>query len=188
MTESQIKDFGLWISKMDFSELEMHGSSDQKVKQFREIMEDKINESFPEKTIKVFHKDKEFMNERLHQLRRQNAREYKKRKRSERYKKLHRMFLSLKKKNSQSYMKKKIEALRTSNPSSFFRKLKKVGARPGEDSNTFTIPSHIESNLTAKQSADAIADKFSDVSKEIEALNIENLPIRVKEKLEEDDA
>ena len=43
----------------------------------------------------------------------------------------------------------------------------RLGARPGEDIYpTFSLPSHIDSNLTEAQSAEAIAEYFSKISQE----------------------
>ena len=86
-------------------------------------------------------------------------------------------------KNSKKYMKDKVEMLRRSNPTTFFRRLKVLGARPGEDENkTFSLASH--ANLSAEESAELIAAKFSEVSQEISPLDLSSLPARVKNKLE----
>ena len=43
----------------------------------------------------------------------------------------------------------------------------RLGARPGEDTSpTFSLPSHIDSNFTPAQSAEAIEELFSKISQE----------------------
>ena len=52
---------------------------------------------------------------------------------SEKYKKLQSEFMRLKRINAENYMKNKVESLKRSNPSEFFRRLKETGARQGEE-------------------------------------------------------
>ena len=65
------------------------------------------------------------------------------------------------------YMQKNVDSLKHSNPDRAFSTLKWLGAQPGDctDSNTFTLPSHLSDNLTEAESAERIADHFSDISK-----------------------
>ena len=49
----------------------------------------------------------------------------------------------------------------------WIREAKRISARPGDDSSfTFTLPTHTDANFTAHQSAEAIADYFSQISQE----------------------
>ena len=143
------------------------------------MMQRKVEEMFPTKDIKVFHRDKEFMTEELHMLRKAKEREYRKNKQSQKYKRLKRKFIQTKRKNSERYLKEKVETLRKSNPASFFRKLKETGKRPGEENSSLTIQSHIDDNLTPKESADRIAKHFSEITKEIDPFDICSFPERV---------
>ena len=63
--------------------------------------------------------------------------------------------------------------------------MKSLGAQPGDptDSCSFTLPAHINENLTDQQSAERIAAHFSAISQEFSPLNIESLPESVKNKL-----
>ena len=60
-----------------------------------------------------------------------------------------------------------------------------MGAQPGDDieTQTFTLPSHVNEGLTTKQSAERIADYFSGISQEFLPLDSNNLPDRVKQRL-----
>ena len=59
-----------------------------------------------------------------------------------------------------------------------------IAARPGETtSSTFSLPSHIEENLSALESSDKICEFFSSISQEYSPLNVESLPDRVRDKL-----
>ena len=67
------------------------------------------------------------------------------------------------------------------------KKLKRMMARPGEDlTPNFTLTNHREEGLTDQQSVDRINIFFSAISQEYKHLEIEDLPDRVKLKLEND--
>ena len=51
--------------------------------------------------------------------------------------------------------------------SRWIQEANRLGARPGEDTSpTFALPSHVDSNFTPLQSAEAIAEYFSKISQE----------------------
>ena len=83
-----------------FKDVEEATNPDEKVKKLREILNKKVDEIFPEKHIKVFQKDKEFMDHKLHDIRRSKAREYVKNKKSQKYMNLDRKYKELKEKNT----------------------------------------------------------------------------------------
>ena len=56
--------------------------------------------------------------------------------------------------------------------------------RPGDkQGNTFTLPSHVENNLSAWESAELIADHFATISQEYNPINIDNFQPKIKEAL-----
>ena len=60
-----------------------------------------------------------------------------------------------------------------------------MGSQPGDctDSHTFDLPSHLSKNLNASQSAELIANHFSEISNTFPPLNLGSLPSRVQTKL-----
>ena len=89
MPESGVQRFGQWISKESFTQIFQVKSSTEKVRAFQNLMKNKIDDIFPEKTIKIFHKDKEWMTEQVQKIRRQKNREYRKNQKSIRFMELH---------------------------------------------------------------------------------------------------
>ena len=83
-------------------------------------------------------------------------------------------------------MKKNISDIKSSNPSKAYAVLKRLGARPGdcEEMNTFSLPSH--ANLSSLQSAERIAEHFSQISQEYPPIDPASLPDRVKDKLNDE--
>ena len=59
-----------------------------------------------------------------------------------------------------------------------------MGAQPGKDQGSFTLPEHTEQNLTVQESVEKIAQHFAAISQEYPPLNPDTLPPRVKRKLE----
>ena len=113
------------------------------------------------------------------------SRKYIKNGQSEKYKSLLKEFQSKYKAAAQRYLKKNTEALKETNPGQAYRILKKMSAQPGDctDSNTFSLPSHVAANLTNQEAAERIAEHFSAISQEFTPLDVNNLPSRVKTKL-----
>jgi hypothetical protein len=76
--------------------------------------------------------------------------------------------------------------MREEAPGKAYRAIKKLGARPGDcDAETgFTLTSHVELDLTPKQSVERLAEYFSTISQEYSPLNVESLPECVRIKLQ----
>ena len=66
-----------------------------------------------------------------------------------------------------------------SNNSKWLKHVKTLTACPGEAvSFTFSLPNHVEENLTAFESSDRICEFFSTISQEYTPLNVDLLPER----------
>ena len=65
--------------------------------------------------------------------------------------------------------------------------MKSIAARPGDcSSTTFSLPEHVDKNLSALESSDKICKFFSTISQEYAPLNVDTLPERVRHKLHHD--
>ena len=61
---------------------------------------------------------------------------------------------------------------------------RKAKNRPGENTgNTFTLPGHIDNNLSAHQSAEIIADHFAAISQNYDPICVSNFPPKMREAL-----
>ena len=179
-----IAKFGKWIVRESFEEIAEESDPTEMVNKLNTRLNAKIEEVFPIKETKKFNSDQEWMTPKLQELRRRKAREYRKHKRLKKFLDLQREFLELKLKETKNFVQKKVEALRNSNPAEFFKRIKKLGERPGENANeVFKISSHVDQELSSKESAEKIAGFFSEISQQYEPLEFEKLPIRVQNKL-----
>ena len=152
---------------------------------FEKILQDNLNFYCPLKTLKLGSQDKPWLNEELKKLHRLKSREYIRKGKSQKYKDLLNEFNTKYKAAALRYLNKNTEALKQTNPGQAYRILKRLGAQPGDctDSNTFSLPSHVADNLTNQESAERIAEHFSAISQEYLPLNVNSLPDRVKVKL-----
>ena len=111
-------------------------------------------------------------------------REYQRNKKSDKFKDLFNKFEEIKLVNSKKYVEKQIDDIKRSNPSQFYKRVKKLGARLGEcQSSTFTLPKHSSNNLTELEAAEEIAKHFSTISKEFPPIDEDRLPERVQTKV-----
>ena len=124
----------------------------------------------------------------MKKIHRRRQLEYTKRGKSAKYKAIDKEFEVKYKAEALKYMQNNIDSLKHSNPGRAFSTLKRLGAQPGDctDSNTFSLPSHLSDNLTVAESAERIADHFSDISKSFLPLSMDLLPDHVQAKLNTD--
>ena len=152
-------------------------------------MSNKLDQICPQKKIKVFKKDQEWMNHKIQKIRRLKACEYMKKKKSPKFIKLQNKYLELKSYYTKKYIKEKVEVLKSTNPSKFYTLIKEAGAKPGEvEKQSISLANHIDQNLTDHQSAEKIAQYFSSISREYPPLDVNNLPPRVKARMEDSEA
>ena len=117
----------------------------------------------------VFSRPCPFITESMKVMKRNIMREYEKRGKSAKYLELKVNFKQKKEKEALKYKEKIIDDVRNGNMNCTYSALRKLGVRPGDtSSNTFTLPSHVDNNLTASQSAEIIADHFATNSKDYE--------------------
>ena len=184
LPDSRIREFGQWIGTEQWGDIEKETDPSGQVEVFESIMMQKMDKYFPQKIIKLGLEDKAYMTSELKTLKRRRMREYRKKGRSAKYESLKSEFAEKLKKAASNFLKKNIESLKNSNPGQAYNILKKMGAQPGEcdNMNTFTLPSH--DNLTPQESAEKIANFFSQISQEFPPVNLDAVPDRVRQKMQ----
>ena len=153
--DSAIRQFGAWISTESFNKIKEDDDPTINVEKLNKIINDKVDEHFPVKTVKKFFKDQEWMTQKLRVIRRRKAREYRRHQNSAKFRALQKEYMEEKEKQTRKYVQKEVEILRSSKPAEFFRRMKKLGAQPGEDPDDqkLSVTSHIDRNLDPKESA-----------------------------------
>ena len=114
------------------------------------------------------------MTPELKQLQRQTQREFYKRRKSTKWKKLKRKFKYLKKKTVRKFYSNFVTDLKTTNPSKWYEMAKRIGAVNQKDNNNLQV--EVLSGLTDLESAEQIAHHFAAVSQEYLPVNTSELP------------
>ena len=183
--ESKLITLGQWLTKEEFENVRRAKHPDDKVAELGKVMNEKINDVFPKKTIKVYKQDREWMTEPLRKLRRNKAREYRRHGKSAKFLEIQAEYEDLKDKNTKKYMEEEIETLKKSNLSQFYRKLKCMGSRLNEcEQQSFTLPEFVHDEISPLEAAEKIACHFSAISKEYPPLDVNTLPKRVRDKMQ----
>ena len=184
LPDSGVRKFGEWIVTECWDSLSDEMTPTEQAVAFEQLLSAKLDQFCPQKQMKLSSKDKPFITAELKQIDRQRNREYIKRGKTEKYKRLEKQFKTKFKIEAAKYLQKNMDALKDTNPGKAYNILKKMGAQPGDsiDANTFTLPTH--DNLTAEQSAEQIAMHFAEISQEYPPLEVGSLPTRVQTKLQ----
>ena len=185
LPDSNVRNFGQWITGEDWDSISKDLSPTEQALMIEKLIEDNLNKYCPEKTVKIGSQDKAWITGELKTIHRRRQREYNKYGKSAKYKRLDAEFVLKYKLEAKKFIVKNVESLKECNPGKAFNTLKKLGARPGDctDSGGFTLPGHSSDKLTDQQSAERIADHFAEISNEFPPISVANLPGRVQSKL-----
>ena len=186
MPDSGIRKFGQWIINEDWSSVVPAGNSSLQARAMQELLETKVDEIFPTKSVKISTKDKFFITKEIKQLDRQKKRIYRKQGKSQKYLDFLEKYEAKYKKAAAEYLAKNVNDLKKSDPGKAYSILKRMGAQPGDelDDGSFSLTEHLEENLTSQESVNKISEHFSMISQQYPPLNVPSLPRRVRRKLE----
>ena len=185
MPDSGIRQFGRWIIDEDWSSVVPEGSSSEQARAMQELLEYKMDEIFPTKTVKISTKDQPFITAEIKQLDRQKKRMYRRQGKSTKYLELLEKYEAKYKKAAAEYLVKNVNDLKKSHPGKAYSTLKRMGAQPGDelDNGNFSLAEHLEANLTNQESVNRIAEHFSMISQQYPPLDVSTLPQRIRSKL-----
>ena len=131
-----------------------------------EIVNGKLDQICPVDEVRISQLDGKINSLALQKLTRLKQREYTKHGCSAKYKDLKKKVKHRVKKEGEKAISNMLENAKGKG-SRWIQEANRLGARPGEDTSpTFALPSHVDSNFTPLQSAEAIAEYFSKISQE----------------------
>ena len=187
LPDSSIRLFMQWIHAENWDTIHTDESPTQMVDAFQTLVNSKVDQFFPQKTIRVTNKDKEFITAELKSIDRKKMKEWRKKGRSEKYLRLKKEFDEKFKKASSDHIRKCVSELKTENPGKAAATLKKLGAQPGdcEEGGAFTLLNHIRDNLTVEEQIQRLTDHFVSVSQEFPPLELSQLSEFTRRKLNE---
>ena len=183
LPDSSVRRLGQWITAETWGELSQCQSATELASKFEQILKINLDKYCPLKKIKVSSQDKPYFNSELKKLHRLKSREYIKKGKTDKYKALKHEFDKKLKIAAQKYLDKNVEELKDIHPGRAYKTLKRMGAQPGDctDSGSFHLPSH--AGYSALESAERIADHFANISGTFPPLSVDQLPSRVQTKL-----
>ena len=125
---------------------------------------------------------KPWVTESLKLLKRKVQREYYRHGKSIKYSEMNQQYKEKLVSEMHKYKQKLEDEVLNGERNSSYAAIRRLGARPGdpEPSAMFTLQSHADKNLTARQSADIIADHFSSISQEYQPISIANFPPKMR--------
>ena len=185
--ESLIPNFEAKLENQDFQFL--HSSPvPSMVDNFQSLLTRIMSETFPEKRITITPYDQPWFTEELRKLRRARQRRYVRHGKDDLYLNIKRKF-DLKLQEEIFKYKNRIESqVRDGKRGSSYPALRKLGARPYEsDKASFQLPEHIAKGFSAAQSAEIIAEHFSEISREFAPLEMRTLPQHIQSFLNRSD-
>ena len=147
---------------------------DSKVENFHNTILEKLNTFFPVKTTTISSLDKKWMSPELKQMQRRTQREFFKRRKSKKWKKLKKKFKILKRKTIQKFYKNFVEDLKQTDPSKWYGMAKRIGAVNNMEHGDLIVEELV--GVNDDESAELIAEHFASVSQEYLPLDTSALP------------
>ena len=161
--------------------------SNTMAEKFREIVDTKINQICPVEEVKISQFEGKTNSLALQRLVRQKKREYEKHGCSKKFKEIKNKVKERIKKEAEKAIDKLLDKAEEQGMK-WIKEANRLSARPGEDiSPSFTLPNHVDADLTPEESAEKIADFFSKISQEYTPIEEDKSArwMDVKKKLEE---
>ena len=156
------------------------------VDRFNFLIQLQLDTHCPTKSVKLTNLDGKISSVAVKQASRRKNREYVKNGNSAKYKELKKEVKAKLSDATSKFLNKQTEHVAARN-NSWLKHVKRLTARPGDQpQSTFSLPQHVEDNLTALESSNKICEYFSTISQEYTPLCLEQLPERVREKLYDD--
>ena len=186
MPDSAVQDYRKSIGNINWHVMIGGMSSSSMVELFQKMTTDLVKIHFPLKRITVSPYDKPWITEELKAIRRRRQRVYRKQGRSPEYLLIKADFDNRLKVEASKFKDKIIEEVSVGKRGSSYSAIRKLGNRNFEDTKnfqTFDIPEFINNGLDEQESAEAMADYFSEISQEFDPIDATQFPSNIKEEL-----
>ena len=163
-----------WLMNENWESVFKAETAHKKAAFFQEMLIQKFELIFPEKTRKINSDDAPWMTEKLKKLDRRRKRIYHKERRSEKWRKLDKNFKQEVKSSKENFYSNMIADLRNKKPSQWYSSLKRIS---GYDQKSENVVIEEINQHTDQQQAEKIADYFSSIPNEYEALKNDDIEV-----------
>ena len=167
-----------WISQQNWDEVTAAESAHEKALVLQSMLMEKVDQFLPESTVSFSSDDQPWFTPELKQLDKTRKTEYRRHRRSFRWKKLNKRFKEKVAKTKATYYEKKVKDIKEGKPGQWYSLLKRMCTHD-QLMKEKLVCEEIQ-DQTDQQQAELIADKFSSVSNEyspIDASKIHTLPV-----------
>ena len=183
LSDAAIAGFASWIQHESWEFVYNGADVSDMVERFNFIVKLNLDHYCPTKTVKTTNLDGKICCAAVRQASRRKNREYSKNGNSDKYKELKKKLKIKLREATTKFLAKQADLVSAKNMS-WLKHVKNIAARPGDQPNkTFTLPKHVEENLSALESSNKICKFFSSISQEYSPLDPAALPNRVRDKL-----
>ena len=162
MPQSGINQMIEWMIKKDWKEIIEINSVTEKAEVLQKEVMEKLEEVCPEKVLRIASDDQPWMTDKLKKIARKKERIFWKERRSERWKKINKLFQQKKKEAQTDFNKNMIEQMKSANPSKWYSIWKRISKIDEGKSDQIVVPDIC--HLTDQEQAEAIATKLQTTS------------------------
>ena len=175
LPESGLAKFREWIQKQDWIQILNAESVDAKAETLHNLVLDKLDEFCPEKNRRISSDDQPWYTEQLKRLNRRIRREYSKKRRSKRYKRLKRIYQKRVLEAKRNFKSRMIDDVMTARSGQWYSKLKRISNFNQTKSDIVQVDNI--SHLSDQEQAESIADSFSAISNEYKPVDCSKIDI-----------
>ena len=169
-----VSQFTQFMATHSWGEVLEEEELDRKVENFHQTLRHKLDEYLPEKTVMISYLDKKWMTPQLKNLNRKIKREFYKKRKSPKWKKLKRKFKTLKRRTVKNFYSEFVSELKESNPAKWYTMAKRLGAENQKKDGELSVD--CLKGLNNQEAAEEVAKHFSSVSQEYLPMDTTKLP------------
>ena len=166
---------GQWVNGFNRKHIFDAKSAHEKAEILQNLMLQKLNCFLPEKEVKFTSEDQPWVTTEIKEISRRKKREFSKKRRSPKWKRLDQIFSEKCEIAKSSYYTNMVSDLKTSNPSQWYSKSKRMSSHDQLKSESVNVEQIM--HLSAKEQANKIADNFAKVSNEYSPLHSSDIDL-----------
>ena len=151
-----------WLQTETWQELYQKETADEKAEHLHSKLLEKLELYLPEKTVKIRPDDRAWVTSEIKSLDRIQKREYRKHKKSGKWKRLNDKYVEKCKRAKEQYSENIVNDLKQSNPSQWYSKIKRMSSHSQIDDDNNMVEELI--GQTNQSQAESIANQFAEIS------------------------
>ena len=151
-----------WLQTETWQELYQKETADEKAEHLHSKLLEKLELYLPEKTVKIRPDDRAWVTSEIKSLDRIQKREYRKHKKSGKWKRLNEKYVEKCKRAKEQYSENIVNDLKQSNPAQWYSKIKRMSSHSQTDDDNNMVQELI--GQSTQSQAENIANQFAEIS------------------------